>query len=923
MKKFKISTVRLGVLSLISLSSFSVSAQNKVDEMFITGSAIRRIVSDEALPIQVITKTEIQTTGATNVEELMAKIPAIQTLGGTHNQLEGAGGTSVYGSSSPSLRGIGSSYTLVLINGRVADGNLNLIPITAINRIEILTDGASSLYGSDAIAGVINFILATDVQGTEVFATTGSPSRKGGGQKTNVGITTGTGDYKKDGFNITLSLNFEKEKELYAGDRDFAKTGTIEPWIYGAATGQGNIEGAWNKSSTRLSSYGNRDGRVTGFGNSPGTGYGNPMADLGKCADIGMVADPWGTSKGMPFCYYESAKDVRLVPERESKSLVLTGKKKLAGGIEFFGDALIMQTSLLSRYQPNPVRWSFLYSDTKFGPNDDPALLINPSNPNYKTAADYLTKNGFASLVGQPLSITSRVFDFGPRTNYNEVGTNRFVGGFKGSLGEHDWEAAAQTQKSKVASSLPDGYFSMSKFAPIVSARNDWNPWATAEQQTEGFKQAVQAAKFSGKILDSESFYNSVDAKLTGPLFNAPAGKAMYAIGAQYSKSGFNTVVSDALSTGDIAGLGGAVLPLKLDRNVLSEFGEVSVPVMKNLELNGSMRHDNYSDVGGATTYKTSARWKISPTAIVRGSMGTGFKAPGLVDLYAPQTSGTSAQFTDPAFPNNKNQQVSQLSGGNPDLKPENSKQNSIGIILKPVENFVVSLDAWKIDITDKITSASVSEIVSRYRAGDSAYNGLVKINSASNEVESVKLVPANIGAAAFSGVDLNASYKFKVTEGEVGLSIYGTYMNKANETSPSGMVSKKVGTMVEPDGSTPVIGADSGGVIVRWKHLASTSYTTGPWKVTLSQNYYSGYRTGPRAWDDEPHYVKAQSTYDIQGSYTGVKNLKLTAGVKNLADKSPPMYVPVSNQFAAGYDISMYDPRSRFVYLSANYKFN
>jgi iron complex outermembrane receptor protein len=152
---------------------------------------------------------------------------------------------------------------------------------------------------------VINFILATDVQGTEVFATTGSPSRKGGGQKTNVGITTGTGDYKKDGFNITLSLNFEKEKELYAGDRDFAKTGTLEPWIYGAATGQGNIEGAWNKSSTLLSDYGNRDGRVTGFGNSPGTGYGNPMADLGKCADIGMVADPWGTSKDMPFCYYE------------------------------------------------------------------------------------------------------------------------------------------------------------------------------------------------------------------------------------------------------------------------------------------------------------------------------------------------------------------------------------------------------------------------------------------------------------------------------------------------------------------------------------------------------------------------------------------------------------------------------------------
>lgn len=923
MKKFKFNSVRLSVLTLISLSGFSVSAQNKIDEVLVTGSAIRRIVSDEALPIQVITKTEIQTTGATNIEELMGKIPAIQTLGGTHNQMEGAGGTSVYGSSAPSLRGVGSSYTLILINGRAADGNLNLIPITAINRIEILTDGASSIYGSDAIAGVINFILATDIQGTEVFATTGSPSRKGGGQKSNVGITTGTGDYKKDGYNITLSLNFEKENELYAGDRDFAKTGTIEPFIYGAATGQGNIEGAWNKASTVLSPNGNRNGRVTGFGNSPGTGYGNPMADLGKCDSIGMVQDPWVTSKGMPYCYYESAKDVRLVPERESKSLVLTGKRKLDGGIEFFGDAMLMQTSLLSRYQPNPVRWSFLDQDTKFGPNQDPALLISPSNPNYKIAADYLTKNGFSSLVGQPLSITSRVFDFGPRTNYNEVSTNRFVGGFKGSFGEHDWETAAATIQSKVASSLPDGYFSMSKFAQIVNSRNDWNPWTTADKQTDGFKQAIQASKYSGKILDTESFYHSIDAKLTGPLFNAPAGKAMYAVGAQFSKSGYNTVVSDELASGDIAGLGGAVLPLKLDRSVMSEFGELSVPVMKNLELNGSLRHDNYNDVGSATTYKTSARWKLSPVAILRGSLGTGFKAPGLADLNSPQTTGTSAQFTDPAFPSNKNQQVSQISGGNPDLKPENSKQNSIGIVLKPVENFTVSLDAWKIDINDKITSASVSEIVSRYRAGDSAYKGLVKVNASSNEVESVKLVPANIGSAAFSGIDVNASYKFKIAQGEVGMSIYGTYMNKANETSPSGMVSKKVGTMVEPDGITPVIGADSGGVIVRWKHLASTSYTTGPWKVTLSQNYYTGYQTGARQWDDEPHYVKAQSTFDIQGNYSGIKNLRLTAGIKNLTDKNPPMYVPVSNQFAAGYDISMYDPRSRFVYLSANYKFN
>jgi iron complex outermembrane receptor protein len=922
MKKFKLSPVQLAVIGMAGFAAtLPIQAQTRSDEVVVTGSSIRRIVSDEALPVQVITKEEIQATGAVTTEELLAKLPALQSLGGAHSSLDGAGGVSNYGQATPSLRGLGDAYTLVLINGRPADGNLNLIPLAAINRVEILQDGASSVYGSDAIAGVINFILNTNFQGVEISAYSGTPTRTGGGQKQNIGLTVGKGDYKKDGFNITASFSVESEKELIAADRQFARTGTVEPYLFGAATGQGNIEGGWKiGNSTSL-------GRQTGFGTSPGSGYGNPMAALGKCEDIGMVLSAFPSSKkgsdgkGLPYCAYDSAKDVRLVPQRDAMSATVSGKLRLNNNLELFGDAIFSKTDLLSRYQPSPARHSFFLTDEQFvNQGIDPALIIRPTNPNYKIAADYLNSKGFSTLVGQPLAITSRVFDFGPRTNKNDLSTSRFVGGLKGEFGAHAWEVAAFSINSTINYSVPEGYFYQTKLAKVIASRDDWNPWATAEAQTADFKQAVQTAKYAGTAMAIDSFSRGADAKITGPAFKAPGGQAQYAGGLQYVNYGFSRNPDAALASGDIAGLGGAQKPLEKDRSLTALFGELSVPVTRDLEINGSARHDNYSDFGGASTYKTSARWKLTPSSVVRASLGTGFKAPSLSSLWTPQVLGTSAQFTDPKFPQNANLQVNELSGGNPDLKPEKSKQNSIGIVLTPAKDFTVAVDAWRINIDGKITTPSTQEIVSRFRSGDPAYANLVVLGP-DGTVEQTKAVSANVGSAAFSGVDLNASYRTRVANGVLGLSMYGTYMTRAEETSPSGVTSKKIGTTVEENGD-PVIGADSGGVVVRWKHLLTVSYTTGPWRLAVSQNFYTGYRTGDRQWDGEKHFVPDQSIYDLQAVYTGMKNVRLTMGVKNVFDKNPPMYIPVSNQFAAGYDISMYDPRSRFAYISASYKF-
>lgn len=910
MRKFKVTPTQLGVIAMLSLISINAVAQQKVEEVFITGSAIRRIVSDEALPIQVVTKEEIRSFGVSNTEELMKFMPIAQSMGGTHSSLDGAGGVSNYGQATISLRGLGDAYTLVLVNGRPANGNLNLIPLAAIDRIEILQDGASSTYGSDAIAGVVNFIMSTNFQGVEVTANVGTPTRPGGGQRKTLGVTAGQGNFATDGFNITASLSVETEKELYAGDRDFAKTGNVFPYLVGAATGQGNIEGGWIPGVGKASTF------------KGSTWYGNPLAATDKCGDISMFLYPSLSGGKAPYCQYDSAKDVRLVPEREALSVSVSGKYKLNNSVQLFGDAIISQTDLTSRYQPSPVRNSFLTTDSLFAAQKvDPVLLISPSNPNYKIASDYLTKQGFSSLVGQSLAITSRVFDFGPRTNTNNLNDARFVAGAKGDVNGHAWETAVYSMTSKIDSGVADGYFSQVKFAQIVNSRNDWNPWAPASAQTDAFKQAVQAAKFVGSTIGINTKTVGGDAKITGPAFNAPGGEAMYAAGIQYQKYELERNPSSALASGDIAGLGGAQLALTKDRSNTAGFGELSIPLSKSLELNTSARHDNYSDFGGADTYKANARWKASDTAVVRASMGTGFRAPSLTTLWTPQTTGTSAQFTDPKFPNMPNQQVQEVSGGNPNLQPEKSKQKSIGLVLTPVKNLTIGIDAWNIEIDGKITSASAQETVSRFRSGDAAYAGLVTLNPSTGMVDQVKSVYANIGSASYSGIDLNAAYKMNLESGALGFSMYGTYMNKADETSPSGTISRKVGTMVEANGD-PVIGADSGGVIVKWKHLLTVSYEAGPWRYTLGQNFYTGYRTGDRMLDGEPNYVPNQTTYNAQVSYSGVKNLKMTLGVKNLFDKNPPIYVPASNQFASGYDISMYDPRARFVYLSANYKF-
>lgn len=915
----------VAVTSVLALAAAAPAAAQGSERIEITGTAIKRVDAEGALPVTVITREEIARSGVANTEQLMASVAATSGMAGINNST--GAGSSTQGRSTISLRGLNGSRTLVLVNGRrLAPGvggtigstiNINNIPLAAIERVEVLKDGASSLYGSEALAGVVNFILTRDFHGVELGASGGTPTRDGGGKTARASVTAGRGQLARDGYQLTVSLSAERESALFAASRDFARTGIVPPWIVSGATGQGNIEGGYTPGRVVDGTW-VEGTRQPGFGNAPGTGYGNPLAAQDRCGEINMVRDASLTAKGTPFCAFDSESFVGLVPERETANLTVNGAWRL-GAVELFGDALLTRNEVTQRFQPSPIRRSFLVTDAEFqNQGVDPVLLIRPSNPNYRIAADFLRATGNASLVGQPLAVTARVFDFGPRTQLDVSTQSRIVLGARGSLGEHGWEAALSDGRYELKGTVPDGYFSQVAYARAVQQSGDWNPWSLA--QSDAFRAAIAPAKYTGATLDGTSRLTTLDGKLSGDLLALPAGSLSYAAGLQFRDESYQSRPSAALFSGDIAGLGGAQAPVDRSRQISSAFGELVAPVVKGLEANLAARHDRYDDVGNADTWKASLRWQPVRSIVLRAGTGTGFRAPTLVELWLPQTLGSSAQFSDPRFPNVSNLQVNELTGGNPDLAPERSRQHTLGLVLAPLDGMTLTLDWWRLHLTGIITTPSTQEIVTRFRQGDPSFQNLVRLTP-QGEVDETRAINANVGSARLEGIDVEAAWRLPLGASRLDFNLSGTYMIRFDQQSPGGAISRKVGTMVEPDG-TPVLEADGGGVVLRWKHRLTATWTRGPWALTLAQNFYTGYRTRNRQVDNEPNFVPDQSIYDVAVAYTGVKNLRLALGVRNLLDKNPPIYVKASNQFQAGYDISLYDPRARFVHASASWRF-
>jgi iron complex outermembrane recepter protein len=868
----------------------------------VTGSNIRRVEGEGALPVTVITRQEIERSGATTPMELLQQISSNNSLGAVN--IGNSVGALTLSAQTASLRGLGGGRTLVLINGHRMDSfagevqgvqgvNLSAIPFEAIERVEILKDGASAIYGSDAIGGVINFITRSDYTGAEVTGLYGAPTRGGGGEQWQAGGTLGLGDLAKDRWNVVVSAQYNEQKSLDQVDRNFSNSSYIpDIGLIGISsnTNPGNIT-------------------TGGIGVVNNGRLAQSPAD---CAPNTFFNDAiLGTG-----CFFDPSRvhGVNMIPNEKTWNFFANGRFQINSDWQAYATALYSRDEAHLVIQPGPVSSLFTYGPLNNIPS---TITLQPTSPVYPHALAV-----DAGVDGEPLDIRYRTFDNGFRDTTDTNENWEVIGGVKGAWRNFDWDASAFYAEGKTTQRINGGFQDYTRLLPILNSGvvNFFGP------NTPDIVALERSANFAGDAFHGTSKNYGGQVKTSGEIYKLPAGSLAFAFGVEARREEFDQIMDPALESGNITGFGGPIKSTRdKSRDQYASFGELSIPIVRTLEGNVAVRYDHYSDFGSTTNPKFSLRWQPTRTLLVRGSYGTGFLAPSLYQLYTPQFGGvTQTGLTDPVrcpVTNDTgldcNTQFGVLFGGNAGLKPEESEQASVGVVFEPIPNASISIDYFKINLKNTIVNGispltvlgdldQFGSLVTRGPA-DPNFPGLP------GRITQINQLFINLGAERIQGLDLEARYRTPMQSwGRLAFNLSGTYYLRYDAQNADGTYTGAVGT---------AYGTVVTGVIPRWKHYVSATWDQGPWSATLAQTYQTSYTDQQTDLNGNLRTVGSLSLWDLQGTYTGFKNLKLTLGVKNLFDRDPPK----SNQqstFILGFDPSYYDPRGRFVYGSVTYRF-
>lgn len=893
---------------IFALKPTVVFAQpQQLERVEITGSSIKRIEAETALPVQVISREEIQRTGASNVEQLLQTVSAVSSSGGlTASSVSGA---TTGGISSVSLRGLTSIRTLVLLNGRriapygigfTGDSvsvDVNSIPLAAIERIEVLKDGASAVYGSDAVAGVINFILRRDFTGGEISANYGDTS-DGGASVQRVAATWGTGNLQKDRYNLMLVASLQKEAPLFGRDRAFASSGIN--------VAQGNDTTSGN---TFPANYAPVDGS---FGTQ------NPSNPL--CPGPYAIKSPLLTPNG---CRFDPSPLVQLVPKSERTSLFASFKYALSDDMEAYLEASYNRNKQNNIIQPVPLSDQFalppnhpLFNVAPY--NGASTFLLRSTSPYYPTAQVVALTGG----ATPDLLIRYRSAVTGDRDITDISEAPRIAFGVKGTTLGWDVDGGFLHSESRVQELVNNGFPSLSAILPLLNSGNV-NPFGA---NTPDIDAQLRATNFHGEAFRIKSTIDSLQAKASKELVQMSAGALAAAFGVEGRKEKYLFQPDPTIQTGDISGYGGNFLVTDRSRDVKAIFAEVNVPILKSLEAGAAIRHDRYQGVGNSTTPKFTMRWQPTRQVLLRGSVGEGFRAPSLQDLYLPNTTGvTPPGLSDPArCPTTGDgvkdcaTQFPTLNGGNPALKPEKSRSATLGLVFEPSANVSVAVDAFKINLKDTIvngiTPAVVLSDLTKY--GYLITRGPVDpaFPTLPGPITQINTTNINLGQTKLAGVDFDAKLRIPDLEvGRITVGYSGTYFTKYDTENIDGTFAPNIN----------LVNGATGGIIPRLKTYLSVNLARGPWNFTVAQNWQSGYTDIASTISGDTPHVGPYEIYDAQVQYTGVKNLRLTLGMKNIFDRDPP-YTNAGGQvsFQGGYDPQYADPRGRFVYVNLTYSF-
>src|SRR5580704_14202402 len=908
--------------STVTTTSATSDSTAALSEIVVTGTSIKGLDAETALPVTVLRAEDIARTGATSAEDLFRYISSASSSGSTVQAQ--ATGNQTGSISTISLRGLTSARTLILINGlRSAPygggstgtaGNsvdISSIPVAAIERVEILKDGASAIYGSDAIAGVVNFILKDNFQGVDASITGGAPTRDGGGTEEHASFFGGIGDLKTDRYNINLGLGFDHVQDILGSTRP--------------------------SFATRYSpQYGND---VTSSFAFPANIAVFPAPPKGSPTTInpavGACAPSLNDANFPAQCRFDNSGFDSLQPDTKRGNGLLSGHYQISDTTQLYAEASFAHVETLTQVQPVPLSYQnpllpsnpFLAYQTALLASQYPnyhnpaitptaaAFLLPPTSPYYPTA--FAAANGMAGL---PLNLIYRDFANGVRLEEDTSDTTRAVGGWKGNLLGWDFDTSILYSEVKVKEDLKSGFPLYSEIMPILDS-GIINPFGPTTDPSA--LAAAKGAEFVGQDWSSKTSLTSLSGHASRAFFDLPGGPFSGAVGAEVRRETFEYDPSGPIQTGDITGEGGNQLPENAARSVESAYLEVNMPIVHSLDADAAVRYDHYQNVGSTVNPKGSLKFQPVDWWLLRTSVGSGFRAPSLTDLYAAQatsvtSNGTRDPIKCPTFdPNNPacSFQFTTVTGGNPNLKPEKSDTITLGTVFQPTKNLTIGFDTFWIYLKNSIVDGGLPvSVILQNAASATQFASLIQ-RDANGNIVFISQTNANLFKTNVSGTDVDFKYAFDVGDyGRLSFVLDGTYYYKFAEQNPDGSWTGQIdkGISTEP------------GVISRWRHTASLAYSISNWDASLIEHFQNRYHDSNGNITGAARYVGAYDTLDTQLSYHLNKAWTFTGGIINIGNTSPPYanYASSANNFVGGYDLSYADPRGRFIYGRVGFQF-
>jgi len=896
---FKKSTLSTAILIAIGGGAFvgtspAIAQQQTLQRVEITGSLIKRSVDDEgSLPITIIKADELRKAGVTSVEGIIQMLAFSQSSTSSINAI----GSGTGGASYANLRGLGSNKTLVLLNGRrvaafafAVDGvDLNAIPFAVIERVEVLRDGASSIYGTDAVGGVINFITKTNYSGGNIAVEASAP-KETGGKRHREAVTFGVGDLETNGHNFWLSADKQQSARIRAIDREFAKTGIIP---------EKGVNG--NSPTTFPGNFSQASTNITGNKTAPG------------CAPPFSVVNPSNSSA----CVFDFSSTIDIVPDVEQNTVAARWNAKV-------GANSVLSTEIVKTSNRNVAR---VAADPVSG------ITIAPSNPFYPT--NY-------PGIDNTKSVTAawRMVPAGNRTNESVSGADRIVLNLSGEVAGFDYRAGYYYTRNDAYDGAVDGYVN----APFVRAQvaaGNLNPFAEANAAQLAL---IEQAKRRGVFVNAMGKTSGVDFKASTEWFAMGGGNAAYAVVAEMRQEVYQSDTNDDVVLA-IPSAGRSPSHKGGKRDVAALAAELTLPFSKALEVSLSGRADKYSDFGTSFNPKIGVRFQPVSSLVFRGSANTGFKAPTLDDLYAAQTvTFASAPSNDPVLcpggvvntaaggvtSRDCNSQVQVQQGGNTQLRPEKSKTFSLGVAFEPIKNLTMSADYFNIKVTDQINApgqASIMANPTQYAANfvrckqlpaaaKTELNRCLADNADSNAIAYIIALSDNLGILNTSGIDFNFGYSTSLgAMGQLAFNWDATWVESYEyQNTPTDAIKQNVG--VYSDGSP----------IFRWKHSGSLTWSKGDWSSRLGVRHQTGYvdANAPSIVVGGPSFygnVEAYTLVDISVSAKPIKGMNMTVGLKNAFD-TKPSFSNQGDRSQRGYDPRYSDPYGRQLFVRGSYDF-